>query len=72
MINNLYIFLFIETDVIGVSKVLVDSEEGEFDNLSRENLSIIMSYSDSLLDILCKDTCDGHHVGRVSLLFQDL
>lgn len=54
-----------ETDVIGVSKVLVDSEEGEFDNLSRENLSIIMSYSDSLLDILCKDTCDGHHVGRL-------
>ena len=68
MVNDVYIFHFIETDVMGVSKVLVDSEEGEFDNLSRENLSIIMSYSVSLLDILCKDTCDGHHVGRVSLI----
>eukprot|EP00106_Octopus_bimaculoides_P019622 XP_014787064.1 PREDICTED: nuclear pore complex protein Nup205-like [Octopus bimaculoides] len=57
-----------ETEVLGVTQVLVASGEGEFDNLSKENLSIILSYGDSLLEIICKDICDGHNVGRLLAL----
>ncbi|GAB1605006.1 nuclear pore complex protein Nup205-like [Argonauta hians] len=57
-----------ETEVLGVSRVLITSGEEEFDNLSKENLSIILSYGDSLLDIICKDICDGHNVGRLLAL----
>ncbi|CAI9734078.1 pore complex Nup205 [Octopus vulgaris] len=57
-----------ETEALGVAQVLVASGEGEFDNLSKENLSIILSYGDSLLEIICKDICDGHNVGRLLAL----
>ena len=40
----------------------------EFDRLTRDNLATIKSFGSNLMDIVCRDACDGHNVGRVSLL----
>jgi len=39
----------------------------EFDRLTRDNLATIKSFGSNLMDIVCRDACDGHNVGRVSL-----
>ena len=35
--------------------------------LTSSNLETLASYGDAVMDIVCKDACEGHHVGRVSL-----
>jgi len=41
----------------------------EFDRLTRDNLATIKSFGSNLMDIVCRDACDGHNVGRVSTVF---
>lgn len=39
--------------------------EDSFSKLQRENLSIIESYGTALMEVVCRDACDGHEIGRV-------
>jgi Nuclear pore complex scaffold, nucleoporins 186/192/205 len=41
---------------------------GEFDRLTRDNMTTINSYGSNLMDIVCRDACDGHDVGRVGFI----
>lgn len=36
-----------------------------FSKLQRENLAIIESYGTALMEVVCRDACDGHEIGRV-------
>ena len=43
---------------------LTAPEDG-FSKLERENLAIIESYGTALMEVVCRDACDGHEIGRV-------
>lgn len=43
---------------------LTAPEDG-FSKLQRENLAIIESYGKALMEIVCRDACDGHEISRV-------
>lgn len=43
---------------------LTAPEDG-FSKLQRENLAIIESYGTALMEVVCRDACDGHEIGRV-------
>lgn len=43
---------------------LTAPEDG-FSKLQRENISIIESYGKALMDVVCRDACDGHEISRV-------
>ena len=32
-------------------------------------LPVLSSYGEPFMDVVCRDSCDGHDVGRVSMLF---
>ncbi|XP_046581767.1 nuclear pore complex protein Nup205-like [Haliotis rubra] len=51
----------------GMSRVL-GTKETEYEQLSKENLSTILSYGDSLMETVCRDACDGHDIGRMLAL----
>lgn len=40
--------------------------EDVFSKLQRENMAIIESYGAALMEVVCRDACDGHEIGRVS------
>ncbi|XP_066580685.1 nuclear pore complex protein Nup205 [Amia ocellicauda] len=42
--------------------------EDAFSKLQRENLSIIESYGTALMEVVCRDACDGHEIGRMLAL----
>ena len=42
------------------------SGDAEFEKLVAENMSTISSYGDNFMQVVCRDACDGHDVGRVS------
>ncbi|XP_075995887.1 nuclear pore complex protein Nup205 [Genypterus blacodes] len=46
---------------------LTAPEDG-FSKLQRENLAIIESYGKSLMDVVCRDACDGHESSRMLAL----
>ncbi|KAJ8002888.1 hypothetical protein DPEC_G00163630 [Dallia pectoralis] len=46
---------------------LTAPEDG-FSKLQRENLSIIESYGTALMEVVCRDACDGHDIGRMLAL----
>ena len=46
---------------------MLSSKDSEFERLTKENMSTISSYGDNLMQIVCRDACDGHNVGRVSV-----
>ncbi|KAK1887617.1 Nuclear pore complex protein Nup205 [Dissostichus eleginoides] len=46
---------------------LTAPEDG-FSKLQRENLSIIESYGKSLMEVVCRDACDGHEISRMLAL----
>ncbi|KAM6946237.1 nuclear pore complex protein Nup205 [Aplochiton taeniatus] len=46
---------------------LTAPEDG-FSKLQRENLAIIESYGTSLMEVVCRDACDGHEIGRMLAL----
>lgn len=39
--------------------------EDDFSKLQRENLAIIESYGKALMEVVCRDACDGHEISRV-------
>ncbi|CAH2276623.1 nuclear pore complex Nup205 [Pelobates cultripes] len=39
-----------------------------FTKLQRDNLSIFESYGTMLMEVLCRDACDGHEIGRMLAL----
>ena len=43
---------------------LTAPEDG-FSKLQRENLAIVHSYGTTLMEVVCRDACDGHQIGRV-------
>ncbi|XP_074656294.1 nuclear pore complex protein Nup205-like [Tubulanus polymorphus] len=54
------------TETSGVEKILtVEQDEKECEKLARENLATIRTYGTSFMDVLCRDTCDGHEVIRI-------
>ena len=38
----------------------------EYDRITTANLAVIGEYGESLMELVCKDACDSHEVGRVS------
>ncbi|XP_030645807.1 nuclear pore complex protein Nup205 [Chanos chanos] len=46
---------------------LTAPEDG-FSKLQRENLAIIDSYGTALMEVVCRDACDGHEIGRMLAL----
>uniref|UniRef100_A0A8C9W8T5 Nucleoporin 205 n=1 Tax=Scleropages formosus TaxID=113540 RepID=A0A8C9W8T5_SCLFO len=42
--------------------------EDNFSKLQRENLAIIESYGTALMEVVCRDACDGHEIGRMLAL----
>ena len=44
---------------------MLSSKDSEFERLTKENMSTIGSYGDNLMQIVSRDACDGHNVGRV-------
>ncbi|XP_054940792.1 nuclear pore complex protein Nup205 isoform X2 [Physeter macrocephalus] len=39
--------------------------EDVFSKLQRENIAIIESYGAALMEVVCRDACDGHEIGRM-------
>ncbi|ESP04618.1 hypothetical protein LOTGIDRAFT_237278 [Lottia gigantea] len=50
-----------------VSRVLGTSDT-EYEQLAKENITTIMGYGDNFMDVVCKDACDGHDIGRMLAL----
>ncbi|XP_061773938.1 nuclear pore complex protein Nup205 isoform X1 [Nerophis ophidion] len=46
---------------------LTAPEDG-FSKLQRENLTIIESYGKALMEVVCRDACDGHEISRMLAL----
>ncbi|XP_076125635.1 nuclear pore complex protein Nup205 [Alosa pseudoharengus] len=46
---------------------LMAPEDG-FGQLQRESLAIIESYGTTLMEVVCRDACDGHEIGRMLAL----
>ena len=42
------------------------SKESEYERLTRENMDTLQA-SPALMEVVCRDACDGHDVCRVSL-----
>lgn len=40
--------------------------EDVFSKLQRENMATIESYGAALMEVVCRDACDGHEIGRVN------
>lgn len=62
LLNRRVYFLYSLGHGIGAKLTSADSE---FEKLNAENLSTITSYSDNLMEVICRDACDGHDIGRV-------
>ncbi|XP_077372044.1 nuclear pore complex protein Nup205 [Festucalex cinctus] len=46
---------------------LTAPEDG-FNKLQRENVTIIQSYGRALMEVVCRDACDGHEISRMLAL----
>ncbi|KAJ8269075.1 hypothetical protein COCON_G00116820 [Conger conger] len=57
----------LQTDGKSMWERLTAPEDG-FSKLQRENLSIIESYGTALMEVVCRDACDGHEIGRMLAL----
>uniref|UniRef100_UPI00398EB3E1 nuclear pore complex protein Nup205 isoform X2 n=1 Tax=Pristiophorus japonicus TaxID=55135 RepID=UPI00398EB3E1 len=42
--------------------------EDEYTQLQKDNMTIIESYGASLMEVICRDGCDGHEIGRMLAL----
>ena len=51
----------------GVARRVLSDADSEYDQLTKENVNTILSYGDAFMDTVCRDACDGHDVGRVSM-----
>ena len=59
-------FFLTESGGDGVGKRILADAHSEYEQLRRENVATILSYGDNFMDMVCRDACDGHEVGRVS------
>uniref|UniRef100_A0A8C5ATS5 Nucleoporin 205 n=1 Tax=Gadus morhua TaxID=8049 RepID=A0A8C5ATS5_GADMO len=60
-----------EPDTLQTGKSMwerLTAPEDSFSKLQRENLSIIESYGTALMEVVCRDACDGHEIGRMLAL----
>ena len=48
-------------------ELLLYQDDGEFERLASDNMETISAYGDPFMETVCRDACDGHHVGRVSI-----
>ena len=62
------LLLYLDETSKGIESRLMAATDTEYDQLRRENISTILSYGDSFMDLVCRDACDGLDVGRVSQL----
>lgn len=49
----------------GVGRIL-SGRDTEYEQLYRENLSTIATFGEAFMEVVCRDACDGHDIGRVS------
>lgn len=49
----------------GIASAVIGRESTN-EKLLRESASIISGFGDSLLEVICRDACDGLNVNRVS------
>ncbi|GFS19080.1 nuclear pore complex protein Nup205-like, partial [Elysia marginata] len=47
---------------------LLYQDDGEFERLAAENMETISAFGDPFMETVCRDACDGHHVGRMLAL----
>ncbi|GFN90053.1 nuclear pore complex protein nup205-like [Plakobranchus ocellatus] len=47
---------------------LLYQDDGEYERLAAENMETISAYGDPFMEAVCRDACDGHHVGRMLAL----
>ncbi|XP_029697676.1 nuclear pore complex protein Nup205 [Takifugu rubripes] len=60
-----------EPETLQTGKALwerLTAPEDGFSKLQRENISIIESYGKALMDVVCRDACDGHEISRMLAL----
>ncbi|XP_011474796.1 nuclear pore complex protein Nup205 [Oryzias latipes] len=60
-----------EPDTLQSGKAMwerLTAPEDGFSKLQRENLAIIESYGKALMEIVCRDVCDGHEISRMLAL----
>ncbi|KAF4020328.1 hypothetical protein G4228_012030, partial [Cervus hanglu yarkandensis] len=61
-----------EPDTLEVAKKTMwerlTAPEDVFSKLQRENIAIIESYGAALMEVVCRDACDGHEIGRMLAL----
>ncbi|KAM6937323.1 nuclear pore complex protein Nup205 [Xenentodon cancila] len=60
-----------EPDTLQTGKAMwerLTAPEDGFSKLQRENLAIIESYGKALMEIVCRDACDGHEISRMLAL----
>lgn len=60
-----------EPDTLQTGKSMwerLTAPEDGFSKLQRENLAIIESYGTALMEVVCRDACDGHEIGRMLAL----
>ena len=62
--------LLLSSERQGVERILSD-KDAEYDQLSRENLSTISAFGEAFMEVICRDACDGHDVGRVGPCHDD-
>ncbi|XP_063336208.1 nuclear pore complex protein Nup205 isoform X4 [Pelmatolapia mariae] len=57
-----------EPDTLQTGKAMwerLTAPEDGFSKLQRENLAIIESYGKALMEVVCRDACDGHEISRM-------
>uniref|UniRef100_A0A8C4NPT4 Nucleoporin 205 n=1 Tax=Dicentrarchus labrax TaxID=13489 RepID=A0A8C4NPT4_DICLA len=60
-----------EPDTLQAGKAMwerLTAPEDGFSKLQRENLAIIESYGKALMEVVCRDACDGHEISRMLAL----
>uniref|UniRef100_A0A671U6I7 Nucleoporin 205 n=1 Tax=Sparus aurata TaxID=8175 RepID=A0A671U6I7_SPAAU len=60
-----------EPDTLQQGKAMwerLTAPEDGFSKLQRENLAIIESYGKALMEVVCRDACDGHEISRMLAL----
>ncbi|KAK7106896.1 nuclear pore complex protein Nup205-like [Littorina saxatilis] len=56
-----------ETESQGVERIL-SGKDTEYEQLCKENLSSISAFGESFMEVVCRDACDGHDIGRMLAL----
>ncbi len=65
--NSFFFLLYSFSALIHEKSVgaMLSSKDSEFERLTKENMVTIASYGENLMQVVCRDACDGHNVGRV-------